>query len=88
MFKKRHVEEPFCVPEEAVDIFEPLWDKVVSYRLSVIGEAQVLQRVEQQRGAVIERADGHLQTHGPQLAGLHLAGQTLQSCRYEQGHHL
>lgn len=61
---------------------------MVGYWLSVVGEAQVLQGVEQQRRAVIQSTDGHLQAHGPQLAGLHLPRQTLQCCGYEQGHHL
>lgn len=56
--------------------------------LSVVGEAQILQRVEQQRRVIVECRDGHLQAHGPQLAGLHLSRQTLQSCSYEQGNHL
>lgn len=56
--------------------------------LSVVGEAQILQRVEQQRRVIVECRDGHLQAHGPQLAGLHLSCQTLQSCGYEQGNHL
>lgn len=76
------------VPEEAVDVFEPLGDEVVGDGLGVVGEAQILQRVEEQRRTVIERSDGYLQTHGPQLAGLHFARQTLQSGRYKQGHHL
>lgn len=76
------------VPKEAVDIFEPLRDEVVGDRLRVVGEAQVLQSVEQQRRVIIECSNGHLQTHSPQLAGLHLACQTLQSCGHEQRNHL
>lgn len=56
-------EEEQCtrrVPEEAVDIFEPLRDKVVGDGLCVVGEAQVLQRVEQQRRVIVECSDGHL----------------------------
>ncbi len=77
-----------CVPEEAVDVFEPLGDEVVGDGLGVVGEAQILQCVKEQRRAVIERGNGHLQTHGPQLAGLHFTCQTLQSSRYKQGHNL
>lgn len=76
------------VPEEAVDVFEPLGDEVVGDGLGVVGEAQILQCVEEKRRTVIERSDGHLQTHGPQLTGLHLTCQTLQSGRYKQRHHL
>lgn len=76
------------IPKEAVDVFEPLGDEVVGDGLGVVGEAQILECVEEQRRAVIERGNGHLQTHGPQLAGLYFTRQTLQSSRYKQGHHL
>lgn len=76
------------IPKEAVDVFEPLGDEVVGDGLGVVGEAQILKRVEEQWRAVIECGNGHLQTHGPQLAGLYFTYQTLQSGRYKQGHHL
>lgn len=72
------------LPKEAVDIFEPLCDKVVRDGLSVVRKAQVLQSVEQKRGAVVKSSDGHLQTHGPQLTGLHLPRQTLQCSSNKQ----
>lgn len=53
------------VPKEAVDIFEPLRDKMVGDWLRVVGEAQILQSVEQQRGVIVECSNGHLQAHGP-----------------------
>lgn len=76
------------VPKEAVDIFKPLRDEVIGDGLSVVGETQIFQRVEQQRRVIVECSDGHLQAHGPQLAGLHLSCQTLQSCGYKQWNHL
>lgn len=76
------------VPKEAVDIFEPLAYEVVSDRLSVVGEAEVLQGVEEKRGAVVKCSYGHLQAHGPQLAGLHLPRQTLQRGGDKQRHNL
>lgn len=90
---KQEVEVSGCqwwqlLPEEAVDVFEPLGDEVVSDGLGVVGEAQVLQSVEEERGAVVERGDGHLQAHGPQLAGLHLPRQALQRSGDEQWHNL
>lgn len=56
--------------------------------LGAVGEAEILQSVEEKRGAVIESGDGHLQTHGPQLAGLYLPRQTLQRRADKQGHNL
>lgn len=53
--------------------------------LRVVGEAEILQGVEEQRGAVIKCSYGHLQAHGPQLAGLHLPRQTLQRSAHKQG---
>lgn len=61
---------------------------MISDGLSVVGEAEILQGVEEQRGAVIKCSDGHLQAHGPQLAGLHLPRQTLQRSAHKQGHNL
>ena len=43
--------------KEAVDIFEPLGYEVVSDRLSVVWKAQILQSVEEKRGAVFLEAD-------------------------------
>lgn len=76
------------LPQEAVNVFEPLGDEVVGDGLSVVWEAQVLQGVEQQRGAVVQGCDGHLQTHGPQLTGLHLPRQPLQRSRHKQRNNL
>lgn len=76
------------VPEEAVDIFKPLRNEVVGDGLCVVGETQILQRVEQQRRVIVECSDGHLQAHCPQLACLHLSCQTLQSRGYKQRNHL
>lgn len=76
------------VPKEAVDIFEPLAYEVVSDWLSVVGKAEVLQCVEEKRGAVVKCSNGHLQAHSPELAGLHLPRQTFQCRSHKQGHNL
>ena len=76
------------LPEEAIDIFEPLGDEVVCDWLGVVGKAQILQSVEEKRGAVVKCSDGHLQAHGPQLTGLYLSCQTLQCSSHKQGHNL
>lgn len=60
------------LPKETINIFEPLADEVVCDWLSVVGKAQILQSVEEKRGAVVKCSNGHLQAHSPQLAGLHL----------------
>lgn len=77
-FKCMHV-----LPKEAVHIFKPLGYEVVSDWLSVVGKAKILQGVEKERGAVVKCSNSHLQAHGPQLTGLHLPRQTLQSSRHK-----
>lgn len=76
------------LPEEAVDVFEPLGYEVVGDGLGVVWKTQILQRVEEEWGAVVKCSDGHLQAHGPQLTGLHLPCETLQSNSHKQWHHL
>lgn len=76
------------LPEEAINIFEPLGDEVVCDWLGVVGKAQILQGVEEKRWTVVQCSDGYLQAHGPQLAGLYLPCQTLQCSSHKQGHNL
>lgn len=52
--------------------------------LRVVLEVHVVQSVDEQGWVVVQSCDGHLQTHGPQLAGLHPAHQTLQNCLHKQ----
>lgn len=76
------------LPQEAVNVFQPLAYEVVCDWFCVVGKAEILQSVEEQRRAVVQCSNGHLEAHSPQLAGLHLPRQTLQCSRHKQRHNL
>lgn len=48
------------LPKEAVNVFEPLGNEVVSDWLSVVGKTEILQCVKKKRGAVVKTSNGHL----------------------------
>lgn len=73
-----------CSPQEELGVVHPLVDEVCGEGLGAVGEVHVVERVEEQSGAVVQSRDGHLQTHGPQLVGLHAPHQTFQDGLHEQ----
>jgi len=72
------------LPKEKLCVIHPLVDEVGSDGLRVVLEVHVVQRVDEQGRVVVQSSNSHLQTHGPQLAGLHALHQTLQNSLHKQ----
>lgn len=73
-----------ALPQEELGVIDPLVDEVGCDWLRAVGEVHVVQRLNEQGGVVVQRCYDHLQTHGPQLAGLHATHQPLQHHLHEQ----
>ena len=73
------------LPQEELCVIHPLVDELRCDWLWAVREADVVQCVQQEGGTVVESSDGHLQTHGPQLTGLHSPRQALQNGLHKQG---
>lgn len=72
------------LPQEEFSVIYPLVDEVGCNRLWAVRKVYVVQSLNEQSWVVIQGSNDHLQTHGPQLAGLHPPHQTFQHCFHKQ----
>lgn len=76
---------PLPSPQEKLGIVHPLVDEVGGDRLRAVGELHVVHSVHKQGGVVVQSSNGHLQTDGSQLVGLHPPHQALQGRLHKEG---
>lgn len=67
------------VPEKTICVAHPLVYKLDGYGPRIVRQLDPLQGEQQQVGVIVQSSDGHLETHGAQLTGLHPAGQAFQN---------
>ena len=71
-------------PQEELCVIHPLVDEMSCDGLRVVWEMHIVHGVDEQGWIVVQSSNGHLQTHGSQLTGLHTPHQTLQHCLHKQ----